>query len=91
MGVLLIVLILWVAFAAVVGVAFARLEQRINGLPEPRTKSAVLLSIFLGPIGWVITAARSSLKFASTFSENQRLQRDLARQQLDAAREVQGE
>lgn len=66
---ILIVFIIWAVIAAAIGYAFAKIEQKVNGLPEPRTTSALLFSILLGPIGWIILAARSGLTYASLLRE----------------------
>lgn len=81
MGVL-VFFICWALFAAGVGLLIARIEQRINGLPHRRTTSAVVLSVLLGPIGWIILIMRSNMRFASRFAADQRAQGELARQQL---------
>jgi hypothetical protein len=62
---LIIVFLIWCVIAVPVGFAFAKMEQKVNNLPEARTKSAILLSVFLGPIGWIILAARSGMRFAA--------------------------
>jgi hypothetical protein len=41
-----------------------------------------MFSVFLGPIGWIIQAARSGMKFAGTFNQSQKLQAQMAQQQL---------
>jgi hypothetical protein len=79
---LVIIFLIWCVIAVPIGFAFAKMEQKVNNLPEARTKSAILLSVFLGPIGWIILAARSGMKFASTFSQSQQLQAEAARRQL---------
>jgi hypothetical protein len=79
---LIIVFLIWCVIAVPVGFAFAKMEQKVNNLPEARTKSAILLSVFLGPIGWIILAARSGMRFASSFNQSQQLQAEAARRQL---------
>ena len=79
---LILIFVIWCCFAIPIGWVFAKVEQKVNNLPEPRTKSAILFSVFLGPLGWIILAARSGMKFASTFSQSQQLQAQLAQQQL---------
>jgi hypothetical protein len=79
---LVIIFLIWCVIAVPIGFAFAKMEQKVNNLPEARTKSAILLSVFLGPIGWIILAARSGMKFASAFSQSQQLQAEAARRQL---------
>lgn len=80
-------LLFWCVFAVSVGWVLATIESKVNNAPK-RTRSAVLWSVLTGPIGWVVVMMRSNLKFASDFGKSQRLQGELARQQLDAARDA---
>jgi hypothetical protein len=79
---LILIFAIWCCFAIPIGWGFAKIEQKVNNLPEPRTKSAILFSVFLGPIGWIILAMRSGMKFAGTFNQSQKLQAQMAQQQL---------
>ena len=79
---LIIVFLIWCVIAVPAGFVFATIEQKVNNLPEARTKSAILLSVFLGPLGWIILAARSGMKFASSINQSQKLQAEVARHQL---------
>jgi hypothetical protein len=79
---LILIFVIWCCFAIPVGWGFAKIEQKVNNLPEPRTRSAILFSVFLGPIGWIILAARSGMKFAGTFNQSQKLQAQMAQQHL---------
>jgi hypothetical protein len=79
---LIVIFLIWCVIAVPVGFVFAKMEQKVNNLPEARTKSAILLSVFLGPIGWIILAARSGMKFASAFNQSQKLQAEVAQRQL---------
>jgi hypothetical protein len=64
-----VVLIIWAVISLPIGYAFAKLEQKVNGLPAPRAKSAMLFSFFLGPLGWIWLAARSGIMYASQIRE----------------------
>jgi hydrogenase maturation factor len=55
---------LWVLFASAAGAGFAYVEGRVNDNP-PRYKSAILLSVLLGIIGWIILAMRSGMTYSS--------------------------
>jgi hypothetical protein len=66
---ILIILIIWAVFASGVGFVVAKIEQKVNNLREPRLKSAILLSVLLGPLGWIILAARSGMTFAGNISK----------------------
>lgn len=79
---LIIVFLVWCCFAIPIGWAFSKVEQKVNNMPEPRTKSAILFSVFLGPLGWIWVCARSGMNFASSFNQNQKLQGRVAQQQL---------
>ena len=79
---LIIIFLIWCVFAVPIGFVFAKMEQKVNNLPEARTKSAILLSVFLGPLGWIILAARSGMRFASAVNQSQTLQAEAARRQL---------
>ena len=83
-------LLFWCVFAVGVGWVMATIESKVNNAPK-RTRSAILWSVFAGPIGWIVVVMRSNLKFASDFGASQRLQGELARQQLDAARAAQSQ
>jgi Protein of unknown function (DUF2510) len=89
MGGLLTVFLLWCVFAVPVGWVLATMESKVNHAP-PRMKNAILLSVLLGPIGWIFVAARSNLKFASGMRGDTLAQGDVARRQLarDAAAET---
>jgi hypothetical protein len=63
---LILIFAIWCCFAIPIGWGMAKIEQKVNNLPEPRTKSAILFSVFLGPIGWIILAMRSGMKFAGS-------------------------
>jgi hypothetical protein len=55
---------LWVLFASAAGAGFAYVEGRVNANP-PRYKSAILLSVLLGVIGWIILVMRSGITYSS--------------------------
>lgn len=86
---LLIVFLIWCVFAIPIGWAIAKVEQKVNNLPEPRLKSAILFSVFLGPIGWIWLVARSSMNFAGSFNQSQKLQALVAQRQLQEPAESQ--
>ena len=80
---LILIFVIWCCFAIPIGWGFAKIRRKsCNNLPEPRTKSAILSSVFLGPIGWIILAARSGMKFTGTVNQSQKLQAQMAQQQL---------
>src|SRR5260370_35153782 len=79
---LILIFVIWCCFAIPIGWGMAKIEQKVNNLPEPRTKSAILFSVFLGPIGWIILAARSGMKFAGTFTQTHKLQAQIAQHPL---------
>lgn len=84
-------LVLWVIFAAAVGWGLATVESKVNATPK-RTKNAILWSVLTGPIGWIVIAFRSNLKFAGNFTESRRLHDEVARRMLrddDAKRQLQ--
>jgi uncharacterized membrane protein len=84
-------LIIWVLFATAVGWALATIESKVNAAPK-RMKSAILWSVLTGPIGWIVVAARSNLKFAANFTQSRRLQDEVATRALrddDAKRQLQ--
>jgi hypothetical protein len=87
---LILIFAIWCCFAIPIGWGMAKIEQKVNNLPEPRTKSAILFSVFLGPIGWIILAMRSGMKFAGTFNQSQKLQAQMAQQQLQDRQDRQG-
>jgi hypothetical protein len=76
MGSIVVIFIIWALFASAVAYAFAYIEQRVNGLPRKRLKSALLLSILLGPLGWIILGMRSGLTYASAIREGVTRNRD---------------
>jgi hypothetical protein len=78
---LLVFLVFWAGFAALVGWVLARVESKVNGTP-PRTKNVILWSVFGGAVGWIYVVFRSNLKFASGMRADIRAQGDLARQRL---------
>jgi biotin transporter BioY len=78
MGSLIGFIFLWLIVAVPIGWAFAYVESRVNKAPM-RLKSAILLSVFLGFIGWIILAMRSGLTYAGKQRENQQVTADAAR------------
>ena len=79
---LIIVFLIWCCIAIPMGWALSKVEQKVNNLPVARTKSAILFSVFLGPLGWIWVVARSSMNFASSINQNQKLQGQAAQQKL---------
>ena len=79
---LIIVFLVWCCFAIPMGWALSKVEQKVNNMPEARTKSAILFSVFLGPLGWIWVVARSSMNFASSLNQNWKLQGRAAQEQL---------
>lgn len=78
MGSLVAIFFVWCIFAAPLGWLFAYIEGRVNQAPR-KTLSAVLFSVLLGPIGWIILAMRSGLAYASTQRANQNVTAEAAR------------
>jgi apolipoprotein N-acyltransferase len=78
MGSLLGVFIVRCLFAVPAGWLFAYVEGRVNQAPR-RTLSAILFSVFLGPIGWIIVGMRSGLTYAGTQRKNQEVTAQAAR------------
>jgi hypothetical protein len=71
----------WCVIAVPAGWLFAFVEGRINQAPR-RTTSAILLSVFLGPLGWIILACRSALTYTNEKRADDRAQAEAARQYL---------
>jgi hypothetical protein len=86
---LIVIFLIWCAIAVPAGFVIAKIEQKVNNLPEARMKSAILLSVFLGPLGWIILVARSGMKFAGAINQSQMLQAEAARRQLQEPTESQ--
>ena len=78
MGSLIGIFLLWCLVAVPFGYLFAYVEGRVNQAPH-RTRSAILLSVLLGPIGWNILAMRSGLTYAGTQKQNSDVTAEAAR------------
>jgi len=77
----MVFIILWIALAAPIGLAFAYVEGKVNS-QRPRWLNCVLWSVCTGFIGWIVIAMRSGLTHTSKRNEARNLQAEVARRQL---------